>query len=316
METTITLYKSKSGIIKLNLDKKQKTIWVNQDQISRLFNIDQSVISRHIKNIFQDNEINKKRNMQKMHIANSDKKVTYYSLDVVLGVGYRTNSSKAILFRQWATKILNQYITQGYAINRSLIKSNYELFQKTISEVKSLLPEKSSVEASGILELIKVFADTWFSLDAYDKSKLPTKGTTIKKVDLSADELINDIQTLKTQLIKKQQATELFAKERQAGNIQNIFRGIYQSFRGIEAYPTIEAKAANLLYFVIKDHPFVDGNKRSGAFTFLWFLQKAGLLNTIKISPELITTITIMVAESKMEDREKMIGIILLVLQQ
>ncbi len=217
MNKSIIFYESNAGSVKIELDPTKKTVWVNQDQISKIFNIDQSVISRHIKNIFKDKEINQKSNMQKMHIPNSDKKVNYYSLDVVLGVGYRTNSAKAISFRQWATKILNKYITEGYAINRKLIRSNYQLFTNTVSDLKKLLPATSSPETLGIMEIISIFAQTWLSLDAYDKSILPQKGQTLRTINLSAKNLATDVKSLKSTLQGNKTASELFAVERNQG---------------------------------------------------------------------------------------------------
>jgi death-on-curing family protein len=314
----ITIYEGAHGPVEIEIDKNAGTVWVTQEQIAKLFEVDRSVITKHINNIFKVNELIENRVCAIFaHTANDGKtyQTKFYNLDAILSIGYRVNSIKATLFRQWATKTLNKYITEGIVVNKALIRKNYTLFQKAVNDVKTLIPQTTSVEAFGILDLINSFARTWLSLDAYDKSKLPQKGSTVKRIDLSADELIKDIQSLKQNLLEKNQATEIFGQERETGNIQSIVRNVYQSFSGQELYPTIEDKAANLLYFVVKNHPFVDGNKRSGAFTFIWFLRKAGILTPMKISPELLTTLTIMVAESKMEDRVKMIGIILMILK-
>ncbi len=202
-----------------------------------------------------------------MHIANSDKPVAFYSLDVVLSVGYRTSSKKAIDFRKWANKILKQHIISGYTINRNRVAQNYEKFLQAVSDVKALLPKGNKIKAQDILELVNAFADTWFSLDAYDSDRLPGTGATKKQVVFTADELMLAILELKKKLIIGKQATELFAKERSREATAGIVGNVMQSFGGKDLYPSVEEKATHLLYFMVKNHPFADGNKRSGAFT-------------------------------------------------
>ena len=163
------IYQSPKGSVELQGDFSKENIWAKQADIVRLFNKDQSVISRHISQIFKEKEADMKSNMQKMHIANSDKPVVFYSLDVVLAVGYRTNSSQASEFRKWATKILRDHITKGYTINPARIKKNYAEFLTAVDKVKALLPAHVKSDTESILELIKVFVDTWLSLDAFKK---------------------------------------------------------------------------------------------------------------------------------------------------
>src|SRR3989344_4802172 len=169
----VVIYQAKNGAIELRGDFGKETIWATQAQIVDLFGVDQSVVSRHIKNLFKDGEIEEKSNMQKMHIANSDKPVTLYSLDVILGVGYRTNSRVAIEFRKWATRTLRSYIVDGFAINRGRIAKNYAQFMSVVDDIKKLLPGDSAVGPKDAVELIALFADTWLSLDAYDRELLP-----------------------------------------------------------------------------------------------------------------------------------------------
>ncbi len=171
-ENKVVIYQAKDGAIELRGDFSHETIWATQAEIVRLFDVDQSVVSRHINNIFKDGEIEVKSNMQKMHNVNSDRPIFLYSLDVILGVGYRTNSKVAIEFRKWATKTLRGYIINGYAINKNRIAKNYERFLSVIDDVKKLLP-KGLVESKDAVELVSLFADTWLSLDAYDKELLP-----------------------------------------------------------------------------------------------------------------------------------------------
>ena len=160
------IYQAKNGAIELRGDFTHETIWATQAQIVELFEVDQSVVSRHIRNIFKDGEIEQKSNMQKMHNANSDKPITLYSLDVILGVGYRTNSKVAIEFRKWATKTLS-YIVDGFAINKNRIAKNYKQFLDSVDSFKRLLPSESSINPGDAIELTSIFADTWLSLDAY-----------------------------------------------------------------------------------------------------------------------------------------------------
>ncbi len=309
------IYQSKSGKIEFSSDLKGENIWATQKQISSVFDIDRSVVTRHINNIFKSNEVDKKSNVQKMHIANSDKPVQFYSLDIILAVGYRTNSARAIKFRIWATQTLRQHLLDGYTINKSQLAKNYKRFQKALKEVQAVLPKGGEVGAKDVLGLVNLFAGTWFSLDAYDTEKFPLRGNTKRKVRVTATELSGALVTLKKTLLRKKQATAIFGQERSSGSVEGIIGNVYQSFGGQDVYPTLEEKAAHILYFVVKNHPFVDGNKRSGAFAFVWFLQRVGLLRA-GLSPEALTTLTILVAESKPKDKEKIIGIILLLLKR
>lgn len=207
--SNIVIYQAKSGAIEFKQDISKETIWATQAQIVDLFDVDQSVVSRHVKNIFADGEVSKKSNMQKMHNANSDKPVILYSLDVILAVGYRANSGRAIQFRQWATKTLRSHIVDGYTINKTRIAKNYGVFLKAVEEVKKLLPSGGIIDAASAMELVKMFASTWISLDSYDREALPKDGVTKKKVEFTAEELHRDLEKLKKDLVGKGEATEL-----------------------------------------------------------------------------------------------------------
>jgi len=309
-QNKIVIYQNSSGAIELRGDIKNETIWATQAQIVDLFNVDQSVISRHIRNIFKDKEIEGKSNMQKMHIASSDKPVILYSLDVILSVGYRTNSKIAIAFRKWATKTLREHITKGFTINRKQISKNYSSFMKAVSNIEKLLPEDIVFDSRSTLELIKSFANTWISLDAYDREALRVESITKKKVKLTAEELFSAILDLKNELIKNKKTTDLFAMERQNGNIEGIVGNIMQSFGGKFLYESIEEKAANLLYLIIKNHPFIDGNKRSGAFAFIWFLKKNKIKGFKNINSTALTSLTLLIAISNPKEKEQMIALI------
>ncbi|MBI5414550.1 virulence protein RhuM/Fic/DOC family protein [Candidatus Peregrinibacteria bacterium] len=316
MKNEIIIYQTKSGALELKGDLKKETLWASQQQIVELFGVDQSVVSRHIRNIFKDGEINPKSNMQKMHIANSDRPIAFYSLDVLLSVGYRTNSKVAIAFRKWATKTLRQHILEGYTLNKKALAKNYGVFLQAVEDVKKLLPAGGQIKTEDALELIKMFASTWLSLDAYDKELLPKSGATKKQIAITMESVSHALFQLKEELISKKEASELFGIEKTHGSMSGIVGNIFQSFGGRDLYPTLEEKAAHLLYFVVKNHPFVDGNKRSGAFSFVWFLRKANILNPQKLTPEALTALTLFVAESNPKEKDRMVGLILMLLKR
>lgn len=214
------IYQNKSGAIELKGDLQRETLWASLQQIADLFDRDKSVISRHIKNIFKEEELRRDSVVAFLATTASDGKtyqVEYFNLDVILSVGYRVNSKKATAFRQWATKTLRQHITQGYTINKKQIAKNYEQFLTAVSDVKRLLPKETNLRAQDALDLVKTFADTWFSLDAYDTATLPKSGKNKKSVRLASDDLYEALDDLKKDLMRKKQATEMFAQEKNAG---------------------------------------------------------------------------------------------------
>jgi Virulence protein RhuM family/Fic/DOC family len=312
----IIIYQTDSGALELMGDVRHDTIWASQAQMAEIFWIDQSVISRHISTIFKNGEVDKKSNMQKMHTANSDKPVAFYSLDIILAVWYRWNSQKAIAFRRWSNAILKDYIFQWVAINNTLLEKNTQKFQQALEYLSSLDPRHiSKLESGEILSLIQNYAQTWLCLDAYDKQLFPESGFTSMDLTIHSSELLADIGVLRKNLIAKNEATELFAREKIWWSLEWIIGNIFQTFGWTELYPSLEEKAAHLLYFVIKNHPFVDGNKRSWAFAFLWFLQKSQYKHISRISPETLTTLTLLIAQSDPREKEKMTGLVLLLLQ-
>ena len=307
----IAIYQSKDGAIKLRADSEKETVWATQSQIAEIFEVERSVITKHIGNLLKNSEIDEKSNVQKMHIANSDKPVAVYSLDVILAIGYRTNSKRAIEFRQWATKTLHNYIINGFAINKNRITKNYEKFLSVVDDIKKLLPTGTSVDPKDAIELISLFADTWLSLDAYDRDSLPKGKLTKKKVELTAEKITANLVELKKELIRKSEATDIFGIERNKGSVAGIIGNVMQSFGGKELYGSAEEKAAHLLYFMVKNHPFTDGNKRSGAFAFVWFLKQANILDVSRLTPSALTALTILVASSNPNEKNKVISLIL-----
>lgn len=315
-EEKIAIYQSSNGAIQLKADAQQDTIWASLMQIVALFETDKSGISRHINNIYKSGELSKKGTVAKFATVQKEggrevaRHVEHYSLDVILSVGYRINSKKATHFRQWATKTLKEHIQKGFTINRNRVQKNYSEFLQAIDDVKALLPPDTTIDHDAVLELVTLFADTWFSLDAYDKDKLVTQGATKKKVSLTAEKLNKALAELKQNLIAKNEATDIFGAERTKDSIAGIIGNVMQSFGGEELYPSIEEKAAHLLYFIIKNHPFVDGNKRSGAYAFIWFLRYTKTLDLTRMTPPALTAITLLIAESSPKDKEKMIGLV------
>lgn len=320
-QNQLMIYQTKSGKIEFRGDFDRDTVWGNLNQIAELFGRDKSVISRHIRNIFKTKELNRVSTVAKIATVQIEGKreitreIEYFNLDVILSVGYRIDSNQATRFRIWATKTLKQHLLQGYTINKQSIGSNYQKFMRAIEDVKALLPAGNAVSAKDVLELINIFAGTWFSLNAYDTKNFPQKGVSKKQAYFTGEELEIALQDLKRMLIAKKQATELFGQETNKDAVGGIVGNVFQSFGKKDVYPTIEEKAAHLLYFMVKNHPFIDGNKRSGAFSFVWFLQKAGVLQT-SFTPEALTALTLLVAESKPKDKGKMIGLVLLLLKK
>lgn len=314
---TPIIYQAKSGAIELKGDFTHETIWATQVQIADAFSADVRTINEHVTNIYQTKELVKSATLRKFRIVKKEgdreviREVNHYNLDLILSVGYRVNSKQATRFRQWATKTLRHYIVDGYVINKNRIVKNYDHFLSAVDDVKKLLPPGTVISPRDIIELISLFADTWLSLNAYDKDTLSTRGATKKSVSLTAEKLSVSLSELKKILLKKGEATELFGSEQSAGSINGIVSNVMQSFGDQELYPTVEEKAAHLLYFMIKDHPFTDGNKRSGAYAFIWFLRQARILDPNRLTPTALTALTILVAESDPTHKEKIIKLIL-----
>lgn len=319
-EPELVVYQGKEGALELRHDATAETVWATQAQIATAFSVDVRTINEHINNIYKTKELAKKSTIRKFRIVQREGKryverdIQHYNLDIIISVGYRVNSKTATQFRQWATKILRQHITNGYTINKKRIALNYENFMTAVSEVRALAPKSEKITANVVLDLVQLFADTWFSLDAYDKEEFGVGKVRKKKVKITADELAEELGKLRTVLMKKGEAHDKFATERTGQSLEGIVGNVLQSFGGQELYPSIEEKASHLLYFIIKNHPFVDGNKRSGAFAFVWFLERAKVLNIEAMTPTALTALTIMIAESDPKDKEKVVNLVVLLI--
>ena len=319
LNNKVVIFQAKSGAIELRGDLSKETIWATQAQIADAFDVNVRTVNEHLVNIFSTKELRKDSVIRKFRITAADGKkydTQFYNLDAILSVGYRINSEKATLFRQWATKTLKAHIVDGYTINRARVAKNYDAFLEAVEKVKLLLPAGGTVDATSALELIKLFADTWISLDAYDKSTLPITGASKKQVKITVNDLINSLQELKNELLKKGEVGELFGQERQSGSVVGIIGNVFQTFGGHDLYPTVEEKSAYLLYFMVKNHPYSDGNKRHGAFVFVWFLKRTGLLRTDKMTPTALTALTLLIAESDPKHKDRMIGLVLMLLKK
>jgi len=299
----IVIYKTSKNEVELQVRFEGKTVWLRQDEIAKLYGKERSVITKHINKIFADREVDKKSNVQFLHIANSDKPVAFYNLDVILAIGYRTNSSRSIQFRIWATNVLKNYLLKGYALN-----------QKQLLEAK----EKSKHELltgqeHEILNLLAKYSKTLTLLEQYDKEKLvlAEKGRAKFVLDYEQAQII--IKEVKKELIAKKEASDLFGLE-SGDRFKGILSAIYQTFDGKELYPSLEEKAAHLLYFIIKDHPFTDGNKRIGSFLFIYFLDKNNYLykdsGEKKINDNALTALALLMAVSDPKEKDKLIKII------
>ena len=269
----IVIYKTSKNEVELRVYFKGETVWLRQDGIAKLYGKERSVITKHITKIFDDKEIEEKSNVQLLHIAKSDKPVAFYSLDVILAVGYRTSSSRAIHFRKWATNVLKSYLLKGYVLNEKRLAETQNKF-KELQEAVIFLQEKSkhkllSDQSEEILNLLASYAKTFTLLLKYDNENLALVKKAKGKYVLEYEKLKTVILEIKKELIVKKEGSELFGQEN-SERFKAILGNLYQTFDGKECY---------LLYFVIKDHPFVDGNKRVGAFLFIPRKLKPRLFN-------------------------------------
>ena len=304
MKNEIILFENQD--VRLEVNMKDETVWLTQEQMSKLFGRDIGVISRHIKNIFIE-ELDEKSNLQKMQIANSDKPVNLYSLDVIIGVGYRVKSKQGIVFRQWATTILKEHLLRGYTVNQKRL----EFLEKKVQliDIASRIEhELSGDEAQEIIKVINNYSVALNLLDDYDhKSVSKPKGT--KNSNKITYENCIDIICL----LKFNSESNLFALERNKG-LSSIINNIYQSFGGIDVYPETEEKAANFLYMIIKNHTFIDGNKRIAATLFIYFLEYYNLLfkdGVRVIDNNTLVAITLLIAQSNPKEKDIMIDLIM-----
>lgn len=301
MDNEIVLFETGDNKIKLSVPIERETVWLTQAQMMKLFERDISVISRHINNIFKENELDKESNLHFLQIANSDKPVAYYSLDIIISVGYRVKSKRGVEFRKWANSVLKQYILQGYAVNNNRINQLGEV-------IRIMRRTENSLDSKQILTVIEKYNEALELLDSYDHQTMKRPKGNKTAYMLTYEEcrkVISDMQF--------ENKSGLFGKEK-----DDSFRGsignIYQSFDEKELYPSMEEKAAHLLYFITKNHSFYDGNKRIAATIFLYFLDKNGVLfqdGKKLIDDHTLVALTIMIAESQPSEMEMMITVVM-----
>jgi len=305
MKSEIVLFETKDKEISLSVPVDGETVWLNQSQMTDLFNVDRSVITRHVNNIFKEEELIKKSNVQKMHIANSDRPVQFYSLDVIISVGYRVKSKRGTEFRQWANSVLKQYIIEGYAINEKRLKA----LERTVDIQTKMLADALDVEEADILKAVNQYTDALLLLDQYDHQVVPKPDGSEPIYRITYEECCQMVDAMRDSF-----QTDVFGLEKEKGKVEGIIAAVYQSAFGEDAYPTLEEKAANLLYFMIKDHPYADGCKRIAASLFLEFLGKNNALirNGRKvISDGALVAITLMIAESRPEEKDIMVALVM-----
>ncbi len=319
----IVIYQAPNGAVEVRFDAGKETIFLTQQQVGALFNVQKAAISKHVKNIFDTGELDKKSTVSILETVQTEgkravkRKVEYYNLDLILSVGYRINSANATKFRQWATKTLRQYILKGYAINEKRLLEARDKFHELQEAVLFLQKQSKKELLQGqeieILNLLADYSKTLSLLEQYDKGKLSDKKGGKTKFVLQYDDCQKIISELKKELISKKEAGNLFGQKR-GGSFEGIISGLYQTFAKKELYPTIEDKVSHLLYLTIKDHPFSDGNKRSAAFLFVYFLDKSDYLfkksGERKINDNALTALALLVAESDPKEKETMIKII------
>ncbi len=325
MKNEILIYTLPDGKIDVKLDNE--TVWLSQKQMGELFQKGKATISEHIKNVFKEGELQVAGTVRKFRTVQieSDREVyrdiEHYNLDVIISVGYRVKSSRGTQFRIWANTVLKEYLVKGFSVNTKKLetyKHKYIELQNAVKILGNILKNKEILnnETESIIKVITDYAYGLEILDAYDFQRLQVTGTTKNETyRIEYAEAIKAIQELKKQL----GGSGLFGNEKDESFKSSLFT-IYQTFDGVELYPSIEEKAANLLYFVVKNHSFVDGNKRIAAFIFVWFLEKNKNLyrsdGSKRIADNALVALTLLIAESKTSEKDTMVKVIINLINQ
>ncbi|QQR94886.1 MAG: virulence protein RhuM/Fic/DOC family protein [Bacteroidota bacterium] len=314
---TIELYRSSNGETQIEVRFEDETVWLSLNQIAELFGRDKSVISRHLKNIYKESELNysstaaKNATVQTEGKRNITREIDYYNLDAIISVGYRVNSKQGTQFRIWATNRLKEYLIKGYSINQKRLQELNQIGQ-FIAQSENNTNKIS--ETKGLLNILTKYAKSFILLNQFDSNAIELKNLDENiTYEIDYNEAVISINELKNQLIEQKEATELFGNQKDQ-NFEGILKSVTQTFDGNYLYPTIEEQAANLLYFIIKNHPFSDGNKRIGAFIFVWFLEKNKHLlknnGENKINDNALIALALLVAQSNPNEKELMIKLI------
>ena len=306
MNNDIVIFRNGELELEVSVSEDRETVWLTQKQIAELFGKDRRTITRHIQNIYKDNELEQDSVCSFFEHTGSDGKnykVQFYNLDMILAVGYRVKSPNGIVFRKWATSILKDYMLKGYAINQKRL----EALDRTVKIQSRIIASTLELDEKEVLNVVEAYADALSMLDDYDHGCLtkPNGKDTIYR--LSYEECRNLIDSMRFD-------SDVFGVEKEPGKLNGILAAVYQNVFGTEVYPSIEEKAANLLYFLIKDHPFADGCKRIGASIFLEFLNKNNHLiidHRQIISSSALVAMTLMIAESRPEEKEIMVKLVM-----
>lgn len=305
MLNNVVIFETKDSEISLRVPVENDTVWLTQAQMTELFNVDRTVITRHINNVFKEGELQRESNVQKMHIANSDKPVQFYNLEVIISVGYRVKSKRGVEFRQWASKVLKQYIIQGYAINEKRL----EALQRTVDIQTKMLACTLDTSEEDVLKAVNLYTDALMLLDQYDHQSLEKPAGNKPIYRITYEECRNMVNAMEDTF-----KSDVFGVEKEKGKVEGILAAVYQNVFGGDVYPSLEEKAANLLYFMIKDHPYADGCKRIAASLFLEFLSRNDYLykdGIKRISDGALVAITLMIAESNPEEKDIMVNLVM-----
>ncbi|MBI3591454.1 MAG: type II toxin-antitoxin system death-on-curing family toxin [Candidatus Melainabacteria bacterium] len=317
----IIIYKTKDGKTSLDVKLEKETVWLSQKQMAELFDCSADNIGLHLKNIFKAKELNENQVTENSSVTASDGKkykVKHYNLDAVISIGYRVNSIRGTQFRIWATQVLKDHIIKGYTLNpKRLPEVNFKELEQALVLIKGTLNNKelTSNEATGLLKVITDYANSWILLQQYDKNQLeePKKKHKPKYI-ITYEKTLEAISRLKADLKSKKEASDLFGNQKDK-SFEGIVANLYQTFAGKELYPSIEDKAAHLLYFIIKDHPFTDGNKRIGAFLFILYLSNNGYLfkadGERKINDNALVALALLIAESNPKQKDVMVKLVM-----
>ena len=317
----IKIFNTENGSTSIEVKLERETVWLSQRQMAELFEKDSDTIGLHLKNIYKSGELDEISTTEKYSVVRQEGKrevkrlINYYNLDAIISVGYRVNSKRGIIFRKWATKLLKEYLIKGFTINQEkLEKQNKQLLElkETVKILSNVVSNKelSNDESKGLLDIISDYSYALDVLDKYDYQSLEIEDVTTNEIyQLTYEEAIEQIQMTK----KVYGNSDLFGHEKDK-SFRSSIATIYQTFGEVDLYPSIEEKAANLLYFIVKNHSFSDGNKRIAAFLFLYFLEKNGILRTEngdkRIADNTLVALTLMIAVSKSEEKDTMIKII------
>ncbi len=309
----IIIYQTEDGQTSIDVKMEGETVWLSANQMAVLFERDAKTVRKHINNVFSEGEIEKESNTHFLRVAGVDQSVAFYSLDVIISVGYRVKSQRGVQFRRWANKVLKEYLLKGYAINNKLAQQKYEELSRLVSILGRTIQNQQELTTEENRDLVGVVADYNYALDTldrYDYQQLAISETTpAEKFRATYDNAMAAIAMLK----------EKFGESRWFGNekddsFKSSIGQIYQTFGGQDLYPSVEEKAAMLLYLVTKNHSFSDGNKRIAATLFLWFMQRNGILyradGTKRISDGALVALTLMIAESKTEEKDVMVKVV------